>query len=78
MTNEYAIALADHNAASKVFTVAQNAYRARTIGDAEFVAARKAFDAATEIYDVAFAAEASIEESAEAVEVVEDSQLALL
>lgn len=75
MTNEYAIALESHNAASKIFTAAQAAYRARTIGDAEFITARKAFDAATEIYDAAFNAEAALEEVAE---VVEDNQLALL
>ena len=75
MTNEYAIALAAHNAASKIFTAVTLAYRARTIGDVEFIAARKAFDAATEIFDAAFAAESEIEESV--VEVVDDSQLAL-
>jgi hypothetical protein len=76
MTNEYAIAINAHNTASKIFVCAQNAYRARTIGDAEFIAARKAFAAATEIFDAAFAKESAIEEAVE-VETANDSQLAL-
>ena len=76
MTNEYAIAYANHNAATKAFTSVTLAYRARTIGDFEFIAARKAFDAASKIFDAAFAAESEIEESV--AKVTNDLQLALI
>ena len=76
MTNEYASAYAAHIAATKTLTSVTLAYRARTIGDVEFIAACRAFDAATEIFDVAFAAESEIEESV--VEVANDLQLSLI
>ena len=76
MTKEYAIAYIAHIAATKTFTSVTLAYRARTIGDVEFIAARKAFNAATEIFDAAFAAESEIEESV--VEVANNLQLALI
>ena len=42
------------NAASKKFAIAQAAYRARTIGDAEFLAAKREHDAASKAFDAAY------------------------
>jgi hypothetical protein len=54
---EYLAALEAHNVACRSFSKIQKAYRAREIGDQEFIAGRKAYDAATAIYDAAFAKE---------------------
>ena len=76
MSNEYQIALAAHNEACKLISEARRAYRALEIGDSEFIAARKAFDAATVIYDAAWDLESEREEI-EAEDVVSETQLAL-
>jgi hypothetical protein len=57
MSKEYAAALEAHNLASKAFNAVRDDYRAGKVGDAEFLAARNAFHAATAIYDAAFTAE---------------------
>ena len=44
MNKDYEQVLAKANAASAEFRNAQQAYRSRKIGDAEFLAARKAYD----------------------------------
>lgn len=54
MSNEYAAALAAHNVAIAKFHAVRDAYRARTVGDAEFLAAKKEYEAATKVYDAAF------------------------
>jgi len=53
---DYQAALLAHDAAFAKYRVVRDAYRARTVGDAEFLAARAEYDAATEAFDVAFAA----------------------
>jgi hypothetical protein len=63
MSKEYAAALEAHNAAYAKFDAIRSEYRARKVGDAEFLAARAEYVAATAIYDEAFAAEASLAES---------------
>jgi hypothetical protein len=59
MSNEYAAALAAHNAAFAKFNAVRNAYRALKVGDAEFLAAKKEYDEVTKVYDAAFAKEAA-------------------
>lgn len=54
---EYAKALEESRAASAIFREAQLAYRSRKIGDAEFLAARKIYDASEAAFDAAYAAE---------------------
>lgn len=76
MSNEYRTAYELHNAACRVFTAAQNDYRSGKIGDSEYLAARKAFDAATMLFDVAYAAE-EVRVEAEVEAAAEDFQLAL-
>lgn len=55
---------------SQAFTVVRDAYRARTVGDAEFLAARKAFEIATNTVNAA--QDAVVED--EIVETVDDAQ----
>ena len=55
------VARAEANAAGQAFAAAQAAYRARRIGDDEFLAARAAFNAANAAYDVAWNAAAARE-----------------
>jgi hypothetical protein len=62
MSNTYQVALAAHDEACKLITEARRAYRALEIGDSEFIAARKAFDAATALFDAAWNAESEREE----------------
>lgn len=50
----YAAALESARAASRVFQDVQIAYRAGTIGDAEFLAARAVWLASEAAFDVAF------------------------
>lgn len=50
---EYNAALEVFRKASATFSAAQDAYRARTIGDAEFLAARAEFKAADAVMDAA-------------------------
>jgi hypothetical protein len=59
MTKDYEAAIKKHNVASTAFRAAQDDYRARRIGDAEYLAARKAFNDASAEFDVAFAKEAA-------------------
>jgi hypothetical protein len=59
MSNEYAEALTAHNAAFAKFDAVRTAYRALNVGDADFLAAKKEYDAATKVYDEAFAKEAA-------------------
>ena len=65
MTTNYKIALAAHNRAYNIYAEARLAYSAMVIGDSQFCSARKAFDSASEIYDAAFDAEASLEDAAD-------------
>lgn len=53
----YRAACEAHDAALAVFIRAQAAYREQRTGDAEYLAARALFDAATLAYDAAFDAE---------------------
>lgn len=53
----YLAAIAAHDAALVAYRAAVDAYRARTIGDTEFLAARKLRDAANDAFDAAYAAE---------------------
>lgn len=59
MTKTYEAAIHKHNEAITAFRIVQLAYRARSIGDAEFIAGRKIYDAATTEFDAAFEAEAA-------------------
>jgi len=59
MTKAYQSALTAHDAAYRVYSVSRDAYRARTVGDIEFIAAKDAWNAATAIFDKAFAKEAN-------------------
>lgn len=54
MTPEYSKALDKANLASKVFRTYQLAYRAREIGDKEFLEAKAVHDAACAEYDAAY------------------------
>ena len=56
---EYSLALVRANDASKTFRIAQEAYRSRKIGDAEFLAAKALHDAAQNEFDAAFAKESA-------------------
>ena len=60
----YARVNAETDAVIKRFTEAQRAYRAREIGDAEYLAARHAYDAAIMEFDVAYATLADLEAKA--------------
>jgi hypothetical protein len=57
MTNEYAVARDAHTVAMRKFHKIRDAYRARAVGDSEFLAARSEYEAATKIFDEAFAKE---------------------
>jgi hypothetical protein len=59
---EYEAAVNMANAASKAYGVAVAAYRARTIGDAEYLKAHKIYMAAEAEFDVAFAKEVTLSE----------------
>lgn len=58
MTTTYKVAIEKNNAAIAAFHVVRNAYRAQTIGDAQFLAARKAYYEAMDEFDAAYTAEA--------------------
>ena len=62
VTKEYVHALETANKASRKFRKAQMAYRARTIGDTEFLAAQALHNAAQKAFDVAFAKESELPE----------------
>ncbi len=55
--SEYEQACKEHAAAFKIFDSARSQYRARVIGDNEFLLARQIFNVATAKYDLAFAKE---------------------
>jgi hypothetical protein len=59
MTNEYAEALAAHNAAFSALNAVRADYRAMKVGDSEFLTAKAAFAEATREYDDAFSKEAA-------------------
>ena len=59
MSPEYKAAYEAHNEACKAYRVAAEQYRSREIEDAEFFAARKIYDAATVVFDAAYAKEAA-------------------
>ena len=59
MSNEYAAALATHNAAFAKFDAVRTAYRTLKVGDAEFLAAKKEYEAANKAYDAAYTKEAT-------------------
>lgn len=59
LSQEYGAAIAAHDAAIAEYEIARDAYRARTVDDAEFLPAKAKFAAATAVVDVAFAAEAA-------------------
>jgi hypothetical protein len=73
MTTEYKAAYDKSAAAIKAFGAIKLAYRGRTIGDAEFMAAKVIYDAAMAEFDVAFEAwqnlPEAIEEAAPAAEI---------
>jgi hypothetical protein len=54
---EYAAALATANAATRKFGIAQAAYRARRITDAEFLAEQRAYKIADDAFNDAWLAE---------------------
>lgn len=59
MSNEYAEALAAHDAAFSKFDAVRAAYRARKVDDAAFLISKKEYDAATKEYDAAYTKEAA-------------------
>jgi len=63
LSKTYEAALEAHNVAIRAFTVAQQAYRTRQIGDVEFLAARREMVAASKLFDIAYAEEAARNES---------------
>jgi len=67
-SREYAAAYAAHAAAFDVFDAVRTNYRARLVGDAEFLAARAAYAASTALFDAAYAAEVEREVVEEAAE----------
>ncbi len=63
MTNNYEAAMEKSNIAIRAFAKVQADYRNRNIGDAEYLAGRKTYEAAMAEYDVAFAAESELVEA---------------
>lgn len=57
MSKSYEMAMEKSAEAIKIFRLAQSAYRARTIGDSEFIAARAKYNTAMKEYDADFASE---------------------
>ena len=56
---EYRAAIEAHDAAIRIYHVARDQYRNMEIDDEDFIAAKVAYDAATQIFDEAFNAEAN-------------------
>jgi len=56
---EYEAAIEAHNEAYRTFDAVRAAHRAKTVSDADFLAARSAYIEATKLFDAAFAKEAS-------------------
>lgn len=61
-THDYGAALNKARRASARFQVAQSVYRARKIGDKEFLAEKALYDASTAEFDAAYAAEQAKEQ----------------
>jgi hypothetical protein len=59
MSLEYSKARDAMRAANAAFDKVTRAYRARQIGDAEYLAARRVWEAAEDVFDAAYAAEES-------------------
>jgi hypothetical protein len=55
MTNKYKAAYEAHNAAISKFNAVRDAYRARKVGDSAFLAAKAEYEAATKLFDAAYA-----------------------
>ena len=55
MTNEYKAAYDAHNVAIHKFNAVRDAYRARMVGDAEFLAAKAEYAESTKLFDAAYA-----------------------
>jgi len=62
MTKNYEAAMEKSNIAIRAFGKVQADYRSLKIGDAEYLAGRKIYDAAMAEYDAAFAAESELVE----------------
>ena len=60
MTPEYELALNAVREATRKFKAVRDSYRARKIGDAEFLAAKEVYDEADRAYELAYAKEQSI------------------
>jgi hypothetical protein len=56
---EYEAAIEAHNVAYRTFAAVRAGYYAKTVNDADFLAARAAYIEATKLFDAAFAKEAS-------------------
>ena len=56
-SQEYQRALERSNAAGKVFSKVQDDYRAQRIGDEEYLAARRVYQASEQEFDAAYARE---------------------
>lgn len=54
LSQEYLSALEEDNKAQNAYHLKRDAYRKKLIGDAEYLAARKAYNQAREIFDAAF------------------------
>ena len=61
MNTNYEAALEKSRIASRAFGQVQADYRSRKIGDSEYLAGRKTYEAAMSEYDVAFADESELE-----------------
>ena len=61
MKTNYELAMEKSGRAIREFSWARTAYRNRTIGDAEYLAARKVYEAAMAEYDTAFAAASELD-----------------
>jgi len=59
LTKEYQAAIEAHDVAIRIYHVARDQYRNMEIEDDEFLAAKVAYDAATQIFDEAFNVEAN-------------------
>jgi hypothetical protein len=58
MTKTYEAALEESRKAARKFMAVQADYRARKIGDAEYLAARAEYEASEKAFDAAYAKEA--------------------
>lgn len=54
LSPEYVAALAAHDLALEQFTKARTAYRQLKIGNAEFIAAKRVYEASCVVFDAAF------------------------